>query len=841
MDTTLFGAIPYIPGSPAPSDEPLSRYLPPIPNGVISSWLIANIPAGSLILDPFGASPRIILEAAHAGYPVIVTANNPIVRFLLEVSANPPSSEELRASLAELAASYIGEERIEPHIRALYNTYCARCGQVVSASAFLWEHDNPAPYARIYTCPSCGDSGEHPGSSYDAARASQISSSRLHKARALERVVAANDQDRIHVEQALSVYIPRALYALITILNKIQALNISAEQQNHLAALLLYAFDQSNAMWRVESPGDRRRSLTIPRHFRENNVWNSLEEGIEIWGQKNDLSGKTSIPLTIWPELPPATGGICIFEGRFVNLIDSLQNIDIKSVCAAIPRPNQAFWTLSALWAGWLWGRDAVGRFKSVLHRQRYDWAWHATALSSVFKPLVNYLDPSIPIFGIIGEAEPAFIVASLVAANLAGCHLESIAIRPEENQAQINWKSESSSDTALPGEYILKNAVQSAQKYLETTAEPTSYLNTMAAAFMGAIEPSVTDIERNAKPEQQFLPGIASLNESTEQPESTPSIIYSTTYNQIRESLTYRSGFLQYNLQDIVNFESTIKAQSTQSSLFSLDTVENVEEKESGIEQSSLFTENEPPSDKERLTRSADITESTLLWLRETNQVNQSSLSDKYEAFISAYLYHNPGCAIHDIDHAICQAFPGLFTPGSQFLRICLESYGQPDPNNEDRWYLRLGDDPDERKVDVEQSHDYLYKVGYRLGFECKDAVNNLAFPYIRWISRTENIDYWFFVTVSSLIGEIVLFGNQPQARGYIVFPGSRANLLLYKLSRDLRLNKAFTPSQGVWRFLKFRHLKSLSETPLLNRENLDQFLSLDPLTFARPQLWLI
>jgi hypothetical protein len=841
MDTNLFGVIPYIPGSPAPSDEPLSRYLPPIPNGVISSWLTANTPAGSLILDPFGASPRIILEAAHAGYPVIVTANNPIVRFFLEVSANPPSSEELRASLAELAASYIGEERIEPHIRALYNTYCARCGQVVSASAFLWEHDNPAPYARIYTCPSCGDSGEHPGSSYDAARASQISSSRLHKARALERVVAANDQDRIHVEQALSVYIPRALYALITIINKIQALNISAEQQNHLAALLLYAFDQSNAMWRVESPSDRRRSLTIPRHFRENNVWNSLEEGIEIWGQMNELSGKASIPLTIWPELPPATGGICIFEGRFVNLIDSLQNIDIKSVCAAIPRPNQAFWTLSALWAGWLWGRDAVGRFKSVLHRQRYDWAWHATALSSVFKPLVNYLDPSIPIFGIIGEAEPAFIVASLVAANLAGCHLESIAIRPEENQAQINWKSESSKGTALPEEYIPKNAVQSAQKYLETTAEPTSYLNTMAAAFMGAIEPKSRDIERDAKPEQQFLPGIASLNESTEQPESTPSIIYSSTYNQIRESLTYRSGFLQYNLQDIVNFESTIKAQSTQSSLFSLDTVENVEEKESGIEQSSLFTENEPPSDKERLTRSADITESTLLWLRETNQVNQSSLSDKYEAFLAAYLYQNPGCAIHDIDYAICQAFPGLFTPGSQFLRICLESYGQPDPNNEDRWYLRLGDNPDERKVDVEQSHDYLYKVGNRLGFECEDAVNNLACPYIRWISRTENIDYWFFVTVSSAIGEIVLFGSQPQARGYIVFPGSRANLLLYKLSRDLRLNKAFTPSQGVWRFLKFRHLKSLSETPLLTRENLDQFLSLDPLTFARPQLWLI
>jgi hypothetical protein len=841
MDTNFFGAIPYIPGSPATAEEPLSRYLPPIPNGVITSWLTANVAAGSLILDPFGASPRIIAEAARAGYRVMVTANNPIVRFLLELNADPPSSEELRSSLAELAASYIGEERIEPHIRALYNTYCARCGQVVSASAFLWEHDNPTPYARIYTCQSCGDSGEHPSTSYDAARASQIPSSRLHKARALERVVAANDQDRIHVEQALSVYIPRALYALITIINKLQALNISEEQQKHLAALLLYAFDQSNAMWRVESPSDRRRSLTIPRHYRENNVWNSLEEGIDIWGQKNEFSDKIISPITVWPDLPPATGGICIFEGRFVNLIDSLQNIKIKAVCAAIPRPNQAFWTLSALWAGWLWGRDAVGRFKSVLHRQRYDWAWHATALSSVFKPLINYLDPSTPIFGIIGEAEPAFIGATLVAANITGCHLESIAIRPEENQAQIIWKSELSNEITLSGISISKQSIECAQKYLETTGEPTSYLKTMAAAFLGVVEPKETDLERNAQPEQQFLPGIIPLIESAEQSESTPSIIYSSTYNQIRESLTYRSGFLQYNLQDIVNFEATIKAQSTQSSLFSLDAVENTEEDEIGTEQSKPIVESELPPDKERLTRSADITESTLLWLRETNQVDHVSLSDKYESFIIDYLHDNPGCSIQDVDSAICQAFPGLFTPESQFIRICLESYGQPDPNNENIWYLRPEDNPADRKVDIEKAYDYLHQIGERLGFECKDAANKFSCPYIRWISRTENIDYWFFVSVSSTIGEIVLFGDQPPARGYIVFPGSRANLLLYKLSRDLRLNKAFTPSQGAWRFLKLRHLKSLSETPLLNRENLDQFLSLDPLTFSRPQIWLI
>jgi hypothetical protein len=839
MDTNLFGSIPFIPGIGSRSVQPLSRYLPPIPEGIIPTWLKINVPPGALILDPFGSSPDTNVEAARAGYKVIVTANNPIVRFLLEMIANPPEAEDLQAALAELAASYIGDERIEPHIRALYNTYCARCGQLISANAFLWEQGNPSPYSRIYTCPYCGDNGEHPCTSYDAARASQISGSRLHKARALERVVVASDQDRIHVEQALSVYIPRALYALITIINKIQGLNISATGRKYLEALMLYSFDQSNAMWRVENPEDRRRSLTIPRRFRENNIWHALEEGIDLWSRRDNPSNKVAV--STWPDLPPATGGICIYKGRLVNLIDSLQEVKINSVCSAIPRPNQAFWTLSALWAGWLWGREAVVPFKSVLHRQRYDWAWHTTALSSVFKRLVYILDPSTPVFSIIGEAEPGLIGAALIAANIAGCQLESIAIRPEEYQAQIIWKSQKRHEPTQPGSIISKTAIQFARKYLEINAEPASYLNTMAAAFFGVIKSEELGIQRKSLDEKIRSDKPASPNEPIEQSDATPSFIYSNTYNSIREALTYRSGFLQYNIQDATNFEATIKNQNAQSSLFSLDRAERVNEEEDNVIPEIPSLENEFISEKERPTRSSDITESTLLWLRVTDEVNHSSKTDNYEVFIVNYLVNHPGCTIIDIDTAMCQAFPGLFTPGSQFLSLCLESYGQPDPNDINRWHIRPEDQPDERLADLQRARDYLHQIGERLGFKCEDQNNALSKTYIRWIDQNDKIDYWFFPSVSSTIGEIVLYGEQPPMRGYIVFPGSRASLLIYKLRRDLRLNKAFNPAQGLWRFLKFRHLKSLTETPLLNRENLDQFLGLDPLTFSTPQLWLI
>ncbi len=177
--------MPYIPGIERRYPEPLSSYLPQIPDRVISTWLKMNIPKGSFILDPFGASPRLAVEVARSGYRLLVTANNPITRFLLEMESNPPKEEEFKSALSELASSYKANDRMEPHIRSLYNTHCSRCGQVISADTFFWEHGNPTPYSRIYTCSFCGDTGEHPCTAYDAEIASQFSSSGLHKARAL--------------------------------------------------------------------------------------------------------------------------------------------------------------------------------------------------------------------------------------------------------------------------------------------------------------------------------------------------------------------------------------------------------------------------------------------------------------------------------------------------------------------------------------------------------------------------------------------------------------------------------------------------------------------------------
>ncbi len=841
MKNNAFGAIPFFPGTPDTKPELLSHYLPPIPRGVVSTWLEMNIPPGSWILDPFGASPRIAVEAARLGYRVMVAANNPIARFLIEFEADQPNQGELKAALAELAASYVGNERLEPHIRSLYSTYCAHCGQIVSADTFLWEHDKPSPYARIYTCPSCGDSGEHPCTTNDAAQASKFSSSGLHRARALERVVAYNDQDRIHVEQALSVYNPRALYGLITIINKMQGLNLTDNERKRLSSLLLYAFDQTNSMWRPQAQSDRRRQLALPRHSRETNIWCALEEGIARLSVNNIDGMQPTTTVTTWPQLPAQDGGICIYEGRLVNLIESIRDIEIKSMCAAIPRPNQAYWTLSALWSGWLWGREAVGKFKSVLHRQRYDWAWHTTALASVFKQLANFLPAATPMFGLIGEVEPGFIGSALVAAAGSGCRLENIAVRLDEQQAQILWKSERERGIWQTGSFLTEKAIQSAKMFLETIAEPASYLNTISAAFWGIINHWQSELDEQTNVQ---VPGFTSST-GTKQPtsldEPTPSLIYSNTYNTCREALSYRSGFLRFNLQDETIIEAATKSQTIQSTLFTLEGDHPVEAEDEIPSFETSPAESEINVEKERHTRSSDVTGSTFLWLRETGQANHLTATDKYENFLVEFLINHPRSTLIEIDRAVCNEFRGLFTPGKDFIDLCLQSYAIPEPDHPDRWIIRSEDDPAARKLDIAEINRYIHQIGTRLGFACTGQTTSSLIPFIDWQDEPGKPGYWFFTCHSAAISEIVLHGEQPPLRGFIVYPASRANLLVYKLRRDPRLNKSFDSNQGVWRFLKFRHLRTLAESPLVNRENMDQMLALDPLTFSTPQLWLI
>ena len=359
---------PYIPGMTPAEPGPLARFTPPLEDGVIAEWLPRHAPAGSWVLDPFGFSSRLVLEAARAGYRVLVTVNNPISRFLLEMSANPPAETDFKAALADLAAAKKGEERFGTHLQSLYFTTCEKCGTEIYADSFLWRKGAEAPYARTYTCPHCGDSGERTATAEDIEKAKQIAATdALHRSRAFERVAALEDSDRVYAEEAIEHYLPRPLYFLTSIINRLDSLNLTPERRRALNALILVACDAGNTLWDHPSGRRRPKQLNVPAEFREHNLWLQLERGLSQW------TGTASSVLAVaWPERLPESGGICIFEGRLKDLAEEVKKaIPIKAVIGSLPRPNQAFWTLSALWAGWLWGQEAVEPYKQALRRRR--------------------------------------------------------------------------------------------------------------------------------------------------------------------------------------------------------------------------------------------------------------------------------------------------------------------------------------------------------------------------------------------------------------------------------------------------------------------------------------
>jgi len=471
----------FIHGTAPHPSIPLERFLPPLPDGMIQKWIENQVPKGSWVMDPFGNSPTLALELARAGYRVLVTANNPINSFILSILAQSPSKENLLEALAKLGNSNYGEQTMEQYIHSLYSVRCAQCNEPLEATSFLWHKEEELPFAFLGVCPACGKEGEQILSIEAKATIPGLPSLGLHHARALESITPIDDPLRVQVEAALSCYLPRPLVILQLLLNKLPLLDIPDNQKELLVALLLSACDVGNSLWSHPITNSRRRQLTVPPLFEERNLWHALVDSVDLWADKG-----SAISLKEWPFHPPLSGGISLFKGRFRELEPQPEKDSIKALVAIPPRPNQAFWTLSAVWTGWLFGKNAVLPIKSTLTRQRYDWSWHTNALHSVFDLFHEYVSPGTPFYMLILESEHNFVTASMLAASSANFELISIAQSGESDITQSVWVESSTTPQPFDPVVFHNYGKQAGVAYLTERAEPSSYETLHTAILTG-------------------------------------------------------------------------------------------------------------------------------------------------------------------------------------------------------------------------------------------------------------------------------------------------------------------------------------------------------------------
>ncbi|HOE70862.1 MAG TPA: hypothetical protein PLE10_01710 [Brevefilum sp.] len=473
--------IPYISGIAPPPELPLGRFLPPIPAGMASAWCRENLNPGDWVLEPFGYNPLVVIEMAAAGYPVLACVNNPIHAFLLKTLSSAPQSGDLIAALQDLAVASKGNQRMEPYIRSLYRINCAACNTQIEADAFLWKKDAYQPFAAIVDCPTCGARGEQTLSEFALENLTPLPPKELHLARALNRIAAHDDAVRTHVKNILNAYPARPLIILQTIINKLEGLEQTPVQRVLLIALILSAADYGNTLWAYPSPRHRPRQITVPNVYRERNLWKVMEEAVTTWQVL-----KAPIPLAEWQGEPEQPEGIYMYQGRIRELTPPPKEGLFSAVLAAIPRPNQAFWSLSALWTGWIWGQEAVAPIRQVLSRQRYDWNWHCTALMGIFDAVYSMKHPSLKFAGLIPENEPLLLLAALLAAEAKGFHLHSFAQSIDDQLAQCQWTALAHPPSRSQPEQALAVAMESVTNYLQKKGEPATFQQVHAAALTG-------------------------------------------------------------------------------------------------------------------------------------------------------------------------------------------------------------------------------------------------------------------------------------------------------------------------------------------------------------------
>lgn len=775
--------VAFIPGRTPPPGGPLARFLPPLPGGVVSTWLEHNLPPGAWIVDPFGSSPDLAFEAARAGYRVLAAVNNPILRFMFERYARPLPAGDFQMALAELAAAAKAGERLEPHLRGLYRTQCANCAAEVDGQVFIWEKGAASPYAKIYTCSNCKDAGERPVTPADAELAARSAGGALHRARALERVAPLDDPDRDFVQEALDIYPARAVYALFTLVNKLES--FPAHLKPALEAMLLTAFDGAGAMWGYPPARTRPKQLTIPARYQERNVWLLLEEAAGIWPISNESPG-AAVALTSWPDLPPPEGGICLYEGRLRDLAASItaaggaaalplqdhpesQSYPVgglpftaSGVLTSLPRPNQAFWTLSALWSGWLWGPESSSAIKSVLRRRRYDWDWHTDALNANLVHLAPLLLEGAPGFALISESEPGFLSAAVTAVARSHFELTGQAMRSDEHLSQLHLKRRSDQDHPV-AQGPTPGAVRvAAVDHLRRRGEPVEFEILHAAV----------------------LDDLARARLISERPPET-------------------------NERTLDRLNSAIEA--------------------------ALSSDH----DFQRFGTSLRSLESGFWWLSEPMQRTgkiDAPLADRVEVELVRQLLKSPGLSIEQIDEIVCSQFPGALTPPRDLVEACVRSYAYPDPD-QNIWLLRPEDEPAARRKDLEQITDQVSSAGKRLGLRVDMDLATPSRPVIFWQSDDRN--YHFTIIASAMLGSILLpDAPAEEAVRIIAIPGGRAALVKYKLAHNPQLSGALNRRTHL---LKFRHLRRLLVDPLLSRETFESRLDLDPLENKDPQMSLL
>ena len=719
---------------------------------MVSHWVRQYAAPASYILDPFGQNPFTALELARAGYRVLVSANNPIAAFTLRVLASAPNAEMISQALLQLNQNLMRDgSTLEDYLSNFYRLDCpnpdCKAESKFEVDTFIWSEESKSPHLAIGACQDCGFSGEINLTQSMQETLGRTPSYALTRSQILEKIAGQDPPLRRVMEEVISYYSPRALVALQILLSKIENTNLTQQQTDVLKAMWLSAADQANQLWIWPKGKNRPKQLIRPPLYQEVNVWKAFLSSASFWTQTGG-----EIKLREWPKRVLPTGGISLFEGRLRELAEFPEPGLIKLVQTSLPRRNQAWWNLSGLWSGWLWGKEGVRTLRNSLLKQRYDWTWHSVALKKVLAQLPGLIGQDVPVLLLTSELDALFLFAGMLGAKNAGMQLHSAAIDGENETLQCVWRLPTSFQLSSNVNTSQVDIKESGKRILSQLGEPTQWIRLLAYS----VADQLTRGNLDERPKRNEM-----LNDLE---------------SEFAAALNNPSIFQRFN--------------------------------PGTTPEAGMYWLSKPPFETDSLADFAD-------------QVIISELQTKLVL------------TFDELYGALYSRLRGMMTPSDELIRAILESYTREEKTDTGTVYhIQPGENTAARTNDLRQIKLLLENMADKLNYHRESRPERMV-----WVDQTGLPLYSFFPITSAQISAILTVNQDLPGQKFIVLPGSRSNLITYKLKRDsnLRMLKG-----DDWQMVKFRQLRNLASNPLLNRELFNSQISGDPPEFHTSQLAL-
>jgi hypothetical protein len=205
--------------------------------------------------------------------------------------------------------------------------------------------------------------------------------------------------------------------------------------------------------------------------------------------------------------------------------------------------------------------------------------------------------------------------------------------------------------------------------------------------------------------------------------------------------------------------------------------------------------------------------------WLTQ-DPPNYQPISDQTEKEFIRLIQKMEDFIFEDVAYKINLTQPGILPISFQQLQRLLNSYCEPQANAADMWKIKPKELIISRKNDVSEIRRMIIEIGEKMGYSISGE------NPIHWTSKQQDFYYQFFVTASSIVSQ---FQEKFEPENYeivILFPGSRSDLLGYKLKNDPVYKRRF----GKFHYVKYRHIRLIHENPGLNQQTWVKMLDSDP-----------